>query len=114
MAVAKGNRRKIDTLRDAIAAYLDLTGWDGIVRKRVSADRAALGQEYWRPAERGAFEALVLELAIKLAADGGMTPGRPGKAIRRTPCCVRFAADPRVPERHEAECWLAAPANQAQ
>jgi hypothetical protein len=64
----------IEELRDAIGSFLERTDWGEKIRKRVVAERAALEQEYWRPADRDAFEALALEVAIKFPADSEDAP----------------------------------------
>jgi hypothetical protein len=87
------DRSGIDELRDAIGSFLERTDWGERIRKRVAAERAALEQEYWRPAERDAFEALALEVAIKLPADSGDAPG-PARADDPVDTVLRaFAAD---------------------
>jgi hypothetical protein len=87
----------IDELRAAIGSFLDRTDWGENVRKQADAERAALEKEYWQPADRTAFDALALELAIKLPADGGDAPGSAWADDPVDTALRAFAADPRVP-----------------
>ncbi|HUY50391.1 MAG TPA: hypothetical protein VMV92_32575 [Streptosporangiaceae bacterium] len=93
------DRSGIDGLRAAIGSFLDRTDWGESVRKRADADRAALEQEYWQPADRAAFDGLAFELAIKLPADGVDGEELPGPARADDPADTvlrAFAADPQV------------------
>jgi len=100
------DRSGIDGLRAAIGSFLNRTDWGESVPKRVDADRAALEQEYWQPAERDTLEALAFELAIKLPADDVDGAELPGPA-RADTALRAFAADPRVPRElaAQASAW---------
>ncbi len=91
------DRSGIDGLRDAIGFFLDRTDWGESVRKRAVAERAELEQDYWQPADRDTFDALALELAVKLPADGEDAPGLARAADQAKTALRAFAADPQVP-----------------
>jgi hypothetical protein len=91
------DRSGIDGLRAAIGSFLDRTDWGENVRRRAAADRAELEQEYWQPADRDACDALALELAIKLPADGEDAPGTARADAPADTALRAFAADSQVP-----------------
>lgn len=102
------DRSGIDGLRAAIGSFLDRTNWGESVRKQADAERAELVQEYWGPAERDAFEALALELAIRLPADGEDAPVPAWADDHPADTALRaFAADPQVPGKlaARASAW---------
>ncbi|MGH3272548.1 MAG: hypothetical protein ACRDN1_26290 [Trebonia sp.] len=94
------DRSGIDALRAAIGSFLGRTGWGESVRKRAATERAELGQEYWAPAERDAFDGLAFELAMRLPADGEDAPEPPRGPRADDPANTAlraFAADRQVP-----------------
>lgn len=101
------DRSGIDALRASIGSFLGRTHWGESVRKLAAAERAALEQDYWQPADRDAFDALASELAIRLPADGEDAPV-PDRADDPADTALRaFAADPQVPEElaAQASAW---------
>jgi hypothetical protein len=102
------DRSGINGLRAAIGSFLDRTNWGESVRKQAETERAELEQEYWGPAERDAFDALALELAIRLPADGEDAPLPAWADDHPADTALRaFAADPQVPRKlaARASAW---------
>jgi hypothetical protein len=81
-----GDRSGSESLREALDAFMDQTGWDADVRQWVNAERSRLEAKPWPAAERSQFDALAAEVAISYpVADSENTPLR------------AFAADPATP-----------------
>jgi hypothetical protein len=96
-----GDRSDSEALREAIGAFLGRTEWGATVRTWADAERSRLKAKYWQAAERDAFDALAVEVALTYPVAGVSGSPEAGEAAPDddpldTPLRA-FAADPATP-----------------
>jgi len=96
-----GDRSGYEALRAALDAFLNRTQWGATVRKWADAERSRLKANYWQAAERDAFDALAVEVALTYPVAGVSGSPEADEAAPdddpvNTPLRA-FAADPATP-----------------
>jgi hypothetical protein len=89
-----GDRSGADALDRAVGEFAERTEWGAAIRKWADKERAGQGRDRWRPAERGATDALLAEVAVSFpfaGEAGNEDEGTPDTVLRA------FAADPGTP-----------------